>query len=56
MSTYIPQEFFMLPLLNVQETIAVAIDLKLPQKTPTALKNQLVKYIVIKKTKRFLFQ
>lgn len=56
MSTYIPQEFFMLPLLNVQETIAVAIDLKLPQKTPTTQKNQLVKNIVIRKTTKFLFQ
>lgn len=40
--TYIPQEFSMLPLLNVQETIAVAIDLKLPQNSPAAQKNQLV--------------
>lgn len=30
-STYIPQEFSMLPLLTVRETMEVAIDLKLPQ-------------------------
>lgn len=32
----------MLPLLNVHETISIAIDLKLPQKTSVDLKNQLM--------------
>lgn len=41
-STYIQQEFSMIPELNVLETIQVAMDLKLPQKTAKSRKTELV--------------
>uniref|UniRef100_A0A1I8PCP7 ABC transporter domain-containing protein n=2 Tax=Stomoxys calcitrans TaxID=35570 RepID=A0A1I8PCP7_STOCA len=46
MSSYIPQNFTMLDLLTVQETLRVSTDLKLPIETTIKQKNKIIKNIL----------
>lgn len=42
MCSYIPQDFAMLDLLTVQETLKISADLKLPWETPAEHKEKIV--------------
>ncbi|XP_030384180.1 ATP-binding cassette sub-family G member 4 isoform X2 [Scaptodrosophila lebanonensis] len=46
MSSYIPQDFEMLSLLTVEETLRVSADLKLPTSTPLEQKQKIIDDIV----------